>query len=320
MIYTSIKELAGDGHFRQFEQEEGFNKEIISILELMEKVNPCNQEYMAEDNAVVISYILKLNLFNFINAFPLRLRVRIIGLPISVSQKGYWGSSTAVKKIIKARKGLKIVLNGDSEFIKGGRTLSTFIFENKYASFRQYMESLRSPYRRRLSKALEYRENIEIKSLDRKDFNEDHYGLYLSIMERTENPLEVLPKEFFNEYESELYEFIHKKTGAVIGFIQVKEIEDRLYFLFGGFKKEDVESLDIYYNMLLKIIDIGIEKSVKTIEFGQTAEESKTKIGCIQVPKYLYVHHSNPVINLFIRLLLPLFSYRPYKIQHRVFR
>jgi len=298
----------------------GFNKEIMNLLELLETINPCEQEYELINNNIIISYILKINLFNFKEILPLRVKVQIIGLPISISEKGYWGEVDSIVKAVAKRKGLKIFLNGKSEFKNGGRTLSTFIFENKYSSFNGYLNALRSPYRRRINKALKHRSNIEIRQFSSKDFNKNHYKLYLSIMNRTTNPLETLPLEFFTDFDAELYEFIDIETKDVIGFIQLKEINDKLCFLFGGFKKVDNFKYDIYYNMLLKIIEIGIEKQIKFIEFGQTAEECKLKIGCKEVPKYMYVHHSNPLLNKVIQKLVPLFSYKPYSVEHHVFK
>ena len=317
--YNLINDLYSDIN-NEFNLYSGLNKEIISLLEMLEKINPCDQEYELVNNNIIISYFLKINLFNFKNIFPVKAKAQIIGLPISISGKGYWGEQNSVVKVIEKRKGLKILLNGESEFKNGGRTLSTFVFENKFSSFNEYLNQLRSTYRRRINKALKHRNNIEIRKIDSKNFNENHYKLYLSIMDRTENPLETLPLEFFFHYEAELYEFIDIKTKDAIGFIQLKEIEGCLYFLFGGFKKEDIFKYDIYYNMLLKIIEIGIEKQVKVIEFGQTAEECKLKIGCVEIAKYMYVHHSNPVLNKVIQKLVPLFSYEPYNIKHHVFK
>lgn len=293
---------------------------LFPLLELLEKVNPCNQEYELINNNLIISYSLEVNLFNFRNIFPLRTDVQIIGMPVSICLKSYFGDDSLIEKAIRERKGLKIILNGDSPFKDGGKTLSTFLFENRFLTFNEYLNSLRSPYRRRINKALKKRDRLTIKKFDCKDFSDEHYNLYLSIMHRTDNPLETLPVEFFREYDSELYEFIDKDTKSIIGFVQLKEIKNKLYFLFGGFRKEDVDAHDIYYNMLLKIIECGIEKQVTEIEFGQTAEETKLKIGCREKYKYLYVHHSNPVLNFFIRLLVPLFSYKPYSVKHNVFK
>lgn len=296
------------------------NEEYIKLLSMLEKINPCNQYYELTDECLIISYDLKLNLFNFKNIFPLNAKTQIIGLPISLSQKGYIGDINKVIEITKKRKGLKIILNADEQIIEGAKTLSTFLFENNYETFDEYLSKLRSTYRRRINKALSKRNDLIINKIKRSDFNEDHYNLYLSIMKRTENPLETLPIEFFKYYEAEIYEFIDRSDGHVVGFIQMKEFGDKLCFLFGGFNKEDIEKYDIYYNMLQKIIETGIEKKVKTIEFGQTAEESKLKIGCKEVYKYLYVHHSNFILNFIIQRLLPIMSYKSYKTEHHVFK
>jgi hypothetical protein len=296
------------------------NEDYIKLLALLEKVNPCNQFYEVAENCLIISYELRLNIFNFKALLPLKVKAQIIGLPISVSQRGYYGDFNKTIEIIKKRRGLKIILNADTEIIKNARTLSTFIFENNFETFDNYLNKLRSSYRRRINKALTYRNNLIIRKIQKSDFSEKHYKLYLSIMERTDNPLETLPIEFFQSYEAEIFEFIDKKTQNVIGFMQLKEFDDRLCFLFGGFKKNEVKKHDLYYNMLLKIIEIGIEKKAPIIEFGQTAEESKSKIGCKEVYKYLYLHHSNTIINFIIQKLLPFMSYKAYKKVHHVFK
>ena len=296
------------------------NDDYIKLLSLLEKINPCNQCYEITEDSLIISYDLKLNLFNFKNILPLNVKAQIIGLPITLSHRGYLGDLNKAIDIIKKRKGLKIILNADTEIIKGSRTLSTFEFTNNFNTFDDYLNKLRSSYRRRLNKALSQRNNIIIRKIINSNFTSEHYNLYLSIMNRTDNPLEILPIEFFKQYETVIYEFIDKSNENIIGFIQLKEFDDKLCFLFGGFNKEDVEKFDIYYNMLLKIIEIGIEKKVKKIDFGQTAEESKLKIGCKEVNKYLYAHHSNTIINSLIQKLLPLMSYRPYKIVHHVLK
>lgn len=295
------------------------NEEYVNLLSLLEKTNPCNQYYELTKDCLIVSYDLKLNLLNFKNVMPLNAKAQIIGLPISLSQKGYSGDIKRVIEIVKQRKGLKIILNADESIINGAKTLSTFVFENKYNTFDDYLNTLRSSYRRRINKALNKRSNIIIRKIQKSDFSENHYDLYLSIMKRTVNPLETLPIEFFRDYEAEIYEFVGK-NNCIVGFIQLKQFGHKLCFLFGGFNKDDIEKYDIYYNMLLKILEIGIEKRVETIEFGQTAEESKLKIGCKEVYKYLYVHHSNCIINFIIQSLLPIMSYRPYKTVHHVFK
>lgn len=252
--------------------------------------------------------------------FPIHINTKIIGLPISLCEKGYWGDSNKVRDLINSKKGLKIVLNAEKDLGTSGQTLSTFVFYNNFKNFNNYLDSLRCSYRRRIKRALSFRSKLIIREIDKDSFTGIHYESYLSIMERTENPLEVLPLEFFKSYDCDLYEFLDLKSGRILGFIQTKQVNDCLYFFFGGFNKEDNEEYDLYYNMLITIVELGISKRVKIINFGQTAEESKLKIGCVEVPKYLYIHHSNFIINKTLQILAPLFSYRPYKTVHNVFK
>ena len=46
----------------------GLNEEYIKLLSLLEKIAPCNQFYEATEDCLVITYELKLNLFNFISS------------------------------------------------------------------------------------------------------------------------------------------------------------------------------------------------------------------------------------------------------------
>lgn len=293
---------------------------IKPLLELLDEVNPCDQEYETIGDISIVSYSLKLNIFNFTKFIPIHIHTRIIGLPISLCEKGYWGESNSVKRLIQSKKGLKIVLNANKDLGTSGQTLSTFVFNNSFKDFDDYLNSLRCSYRRRIKKALDFRKKLRINIIDKVDFTKIHYEMYLSVMKRTENPLEILPIEFFMNYDSELYDFVDLESNQVLGFIQLKQIDDCLYFFFGGFHKEDNEKYDLYYNMLIKIVELGIEREIKTINFGQTAEESKLKIGCAEVPKYLYIHHSNVIINKILQTLAPLFSYKPYNIKHHVFK
>lgn len=315
-IYRSITELKSEIN----KEKLNIRDETIKLLELLEEVNPCEQSYDLENNSLLVSYRIKINLFNFFGGVPFYRKTRIVGLPISISDKGYYGDSQTVKNIINNKKGLTIVLNADKTLGYKTQTLSNFIFKNKYNSFDHYIDNLRSNYRRRIKKTLKLRNKLLIRKIKNSDFTEDHYLLYRSVMDRTDNPLETLSIEFFRKYNADLYEFRDRSSNKLLAFIQLKDFGESLYFLFCGFKKEDNESYDLYFNMLLKIIEVGIENGSKEINFGQTSEESKLKIGCIEEARYLSIYHSNIVINKILQGILPLFSYKPYKVKHNVFK
>ncbi len=293
--------------------------DIKDMLLLLERVNSCGQKYYKLKDTVIVTYLHKLNLFNFKKGFNLSLPVRIVGLPISIEISGIFGDTNQVLKILKEIKSLTLILNSDTEFINGGKTLSSFIFKNDFIDFNDYMNMIRSSYRRRIKIAIDKAKNINIKRLETQDFNYSHYNLYKDVYDRSDNKLELLTIDFFKETVFELYEFRNSKN-QVLAFVQLLERNGQLFFLFCGFREEDTLKYDIYYNILLFILKEGIKRGVETINYGQTSEETKSKIGCNEAYKYLYLHHNNPVLGWMLKKLTPNFSYKGYPNKHRVYK
>lgn len=290
-------------------------------LTYLEKLNPCQQTYYFDQSAFLIQYKQIVDIFNFIPKFTLRVPLKIIGRPYSVSEKGYDGDNKSVSSLIKTMKGLNIVLNGDSGLdLPFAFTLSTHRFYNRFTSFEHYLESLRSHYRYGVKKTLRNSSDIEMIKIDHKEFNKEHHQLYLEVYQNSKDKLECLSLKFFREFPSEMYEFRIGDSGELVGFVQLVQTSDKLNFLFGGFKQEYNKTYNLYMKMLIEIIRIGIERGVDLIEFGQTAEETKLKLGCVAVKKYLYVHHSNKVLHYMIAKILPLLSYKPHGISYNVFK
>lgn len=296
--------------------EANIDKEYIELLTVLETTNQCDQRYIKKEDLFIVLYKQKINLLNFKRLFPLWINATIVGLPISISEKGYFGDEKRVEEYLDSIKGLTIVLNAEKPFSVYGKTLSTFRFINHFQSFEEYLECLRSSYRRRVLLALKKREGLCIRKAD---FSEEHYKLYKSVLNRSSYPLESMPLEFFKTWDSEIYE-ITDLEGVLLGFVQLKQIKDKLYFIFCGFEKENIKAYDIYMNMLIWIVEFGIKRGVGEIDFGQTSEETKLKLGCEEREKYLYVNHSNPIIDKIIKYFLPRFSYKGYKVEHRVFK
>lgn len=294
-------------------------KDIENLLLLLERVNSCGQRYYKLEDTLIVTYRHNLNLFNFKKGFNFSLPIRIVGLPVSIEISGIFGDINLIPKILKEIRGLTLILNSDTEFINGGKTLSSFVLKNEFSDFNDYLNNLRSSYRRRIKIALEKGTNIEINKLENINFNNSHYNLYKDVYNRSDNKLELLPIEFFKESSGELYEF-KSDQNEVLAFVQILERNIQLLFLFCGFREEDTKIYDIYYNMLLFILKEGIKRGVETINYGQTSEETKSKIGCTQTYKYLYLHHNNPCLGWILKKLTPKFSYKGYPNKHRVYK
>ena len=77
---------------------------------------------------------------------------------------------------------------------------------------------------------------------------------------------------------------------------------------------------DTYHRILLEIVRYGIENNFRTIDFGQTADESKLKLGSEYTMLYAYLHHSNPLVNAINRKLAKYIEYKPITTEYRVFK
>ncbi len=294
----------------------------FDYLKQLERLNPCEQFYMGNQKGFLLGYHLKLNLLNFTRIFSWSISCRMVGFPLSVSEKGYFGDSSLITTWIKSFKGMTVVLNGcDDLDLPKGMTLSSYKLQLGYKTFDDYIKHMRSPYRYRINKAVKLGKNLSVMPLtSNHDFDQSLYKLYLEVFEASQDKLECLSIDFFRQIPSEIYVFRAKGSHDPLGFVQLLREGDELLFMFGGFKRDKNRQYDLYMNMLLFIVREGIKSGAATIEFGQTAEETKSKLGCKVVKKYLYVYHSNSLINACLKKIVPCFSYKPYEVNHRVFK
>lgn len=310
--YKSIGEALDDGA--------EMDRESVLLLEILERVNPCGQIYYRIREKLAVSYRLKINLTTYKNLFPLRMDTRILGLPISIAAPGYWISKDDLFYLLSKIKGLTLVLNIRDDLPGSVPTLPTYILKNSYRSLEDYLFALRSSYRRRLKQAIEKRTHLIMETISPEKFTVDHYKLYLKVMERTLFPLEVLPIEFFREYPAVIREFRDASSERLLAFVQTKTSGNRKIFMFCGFDRKDVEKYDLYWNMLLSILEEGIEEGIAEIELGQTSGETKLKLGCKEEKRFMLVYHSNPILRKIIKAAVPLFAYNETLSGYRVFR
>ena len=278
----------------------------LSVLTLLKSANPLEQKYYyIEDNsnyAFFCVYENRMNLFTYGKA-EWFMNIHTIAFPCSLSNNGFITNNVKwMLAYIKAIKGCKLVLNLDEKTdIKGmsfGETLPTCVFAipENIKDIKTYMDSLRSPYRRRINIAVKNCSDIEIKRI--KDDSIDIHPLYLQTYEKSEYKLECLNKEFFDKTDGEKLVFLRDKKP--VGFVLLKETKKELVFMLCGMDyTPDKDNADLYFFMLLKIVEYALEKGLRVIDFGQTSEKTKLKFGAILKKKYFYAHHSNPFLNIF---------------------
>jgi hypothetical protein len=298
LIFSTCKDLDLDEKTKQ-------------TLLLLEKVNPCGQQYLTDGKSLAILYRQKIDLLNFVKGLSLKITLPIVGLPYSVATKGYSGNPSDVVRLLDQVKGLKIILNGDDDLnLAKAPMLPTYVLDLEWSSFDDYLSSMRSHYRYRLRKALKKGKTISINQIPNEQFDDALYKLYLNVYSRASDQLECLSASFFREHDAKIHTFHIPGKQSPVAFIQTKITDNRLKFLFCGLEQEHVRTHDLYINMLLFIIRMGIDNRVETIEFGQTTADSKMKVGCKEVKKYLYIHHHWSWVVKLASWIVPFFGYK----------
>ena len=248
--------------------------------------------------------------------FKSSLKMNFIYMPVSVARPGLiLGSETAKEALsyIKSIKGWKMILNLPEntylpDFSKGP-TCPRCVLTLKWSSFEHYLASMRSAYRRRYLQAFKKSAPLNIYFLpDNKDFSFELYQLYEKVYERSPYKLEKLTWDFF---KSERFKVIVlEKDQQPYGFVQFLANGTELIFEFVGFNHEQNHEYDIYIRLLLEIVRYGLKNGFKTIDFGQTADEAKLKLGARYETLYAFLHHHNPIINYLAKRTSPYLGYK----------
>lgn len=305
----------------------------ITLLKMLEKTNPSGQRYHLFRHVIFITFIQKMSYLDM-GPTSLSIRVTFIGFPMSIPKSGYLCHRDTkdsdlpliIRSFAKTQKGTVVVLNAHVDIYKGRLTESTFVFEHDFLTFEEYIRATRSSYHKKIIQSLEKESNLIIRQIEPIEFNEEHYNLYLSVHDRMKKKLITMPIEYFRSCDGIIFEM--RDDRQLLAFVQLKEISGVLYFILGGFRKNEndypyrpaLSHIDLYFNMLLLVIRYGIEHNHKKIILGQTAAESKSKLGAHEELSYLYVTSSNPFVRGFLELFPNLYAFPPYGVRHKVFK
>lgn len=299
-------------------------------------------EFFHSKKYTYCSYKESLNLFTFGN-LKLNLPFTVIAPPISIDDVGFSGEISALINDLKSSKSnfslfpkLFLFLNLREEHkvasiqskqIFGiGNTLSSCIFRNhnpqtkqQFQSINEYKSCLRSSYKRRVVKAEKRGEPLLVEKIDNINFNEELHSLYLQVLNRNKQyKLETLPLSFFKNSLCDIY--VWKKEGKYLSFVMLSKKETTTHFVFGGLDYQLRDTYDLYYNMLLFVLEKGFENQSEQINFGQTAEETKCRLGCITVPRYMLCFSTNPLLTLFIKKVHKLLENQRVDLNFRVYK
>ena len=262
-----------------------------------------------------------LGMFSPVN---LPISVTLIYLPMCVTRSGVVLGELreAVFREIRAIKGFKMVLNLPDKEVEDfavGLTCPKCILPLRWDSMEDYLGSMRSSYRNHYKRILKKSAGLTIRYLeDGREFDDQLYSLYCHVRDSSRVRIERLSKAYF---QGEMFRlFVAEEQGDPVGFVQLLENGTELIFEFVGLDYRCNARLPVYHRMLLEIVDYGIRKGSRTIDFGQTADDTKLKLGSGYTYLYAALHHSNPLVNALCRKFAPFLEYKPLETRFRVFK
>ncbi len=322
-LANGIKVLYGTS-LEAFEQQMDFSYPFTKeLLDLLKKENKLEQEYYylerGRDYAFFVLYKNRMNVFTF-GKWQWYYPLKVIGYPCSFSNCGYLtNNEQLLLEYVATMKGAKLILNVSGRMNGGefteGETLPTCIWENRFQSVSAYLDSLRSSYRRRIRKAIEHSGDITRKEIV--DDSIDIYDLYLNTYRKSNYKLEKLEPGFFKEVDATKIVFL--KSEKPIGFVLLKKVKEQLVFMLCGMDYQ-YDTADLYYYMLYSIVEYAIDHNCRSVDFGQTSEETKMKFGAELEKRYFYAHHSNKLLNCLIGLGKSLLEYHYHFPDYRVYK
>lgn len=274
------------------------------FLRYTEVYNPCRQHYYelylnGELAAGAIVYRLALSYLTRFVGFESPYKWIIIGVPASVSCSGLIGEEKSVdlllKEIFKMEKGLILGLNvrPDHQFdqVVSIESFATIVMSHNFETWQDYISALRSDYRRRLKQITSSMKDIVTEESGCSRYNEEMHALYLNILNKTESKLETLSLDFFKNLPDRFRLTTYAHNGRFITWhINLKD-DDKLFFFFGGLDYEQNEKFNAYFMNLTGIVKESIELGYKELDFGQTAEIAKTRMGGAPLDQNMFIYH-----------------------------
>lgn len=179
--------------------------------------------------------------------------------------------------------------------------------KENWLTFEDYLNAFSTKYRTRAKSAKKKIVGIEKSemNLDKiKNHQKEMNLLYQNVAENapfntfflTENHFESMKESLKENFKVFGYYLNEKLIGFYTLILNGKDIDT--YFL--GYDKGLQKEKQIYLNMLLDMVEFGIDKKFNRIIFGRTALEIKSTIGAQPVEIFGLIKHNNSLINLFM--------------------
>ena len=197
----------------------------------------------------------------------------------------------------------------------------------EWNTFSDYLKAMRYNYRRQIKHSLR---KLSIKEID-SQFSPSNPGkdipqlivkrpgkndasafhkLYLEVMEKAENKLEILNLEFFENVFFNIKDICYlvslvdkeKELGSAL----VMHLNHTMVFFLIGLDYDQNRKYDTYFNLIYRIISLAIEKKCSMLELGQTSYYFKQRCGGSCEEMFFYIKSLNKPLHFLLSFFQPL--------------
>jgi uncharacterized membrane protein len=187
-----------------------------------------------------------------------------------------------------------------------------------FDSFDQYMEKklsrvTRKGLRRKLRKAEQVSPAITLQVLnDCSEIIDEIYPLYLQVAERSPVEFETFTREYFVEAGRRMPDrhryFVWRQDGKAIAFSFCTIWNDSIYDNDIGLDYAVAHDLNLYYLSFRDLIGWALQHGLKRYHSAPFNYDPKMHLRLELIDVDLYVRHTSPIINFFLKWVAPWFA------------
>ncbi|MDH5178192.1 MAG: GNAT family N-acetyltransferase [Gammaproteobacteria bacterium] len=277
------------------------------------------------------------NALRKIKSSLMKVTIMFVGIPVSIGQKGMLFVPGADQEAILAELDKVVVRLGKQEkapfacykehiaeeldelqpLLKLGYlrqdSLDMHVFNERFSSFEDYLSNLSSHRRHDVKRSLRKVEKagVEIKRYTSAEdicrlYTTEIHAMYNAVVDQSDNKFEILPREFFLDLASSFAGKVALtclvQNEKILAYNWSLNLHDHYHFMFCGNDYSLNNKLDLYFNLMYAELDYAFKSGASEIHVGQTAPHFKMRMGCVQLPLYLYIKGTGVISNLIIKL------------------
>ena len=248
-------------------------------------------------------------------------------------------------KVLRARQGIRVRLLFVKDFFKPAlkafyMNTQTRVYHGFHAqpnmifhvlpgwkTFDDYIGALNSKYRVRVRRAFKKSKGVVKRELEVDDlvrYKDKIIKYYHDIADNASFNLFSLNPDYFISVKTHLGE-LYKIYGyfaedQLIAFYSLMINGDEIEAHFLGYEEDVNKEKQLYLNMLLDMIALGIDLRVERIIFGRTAMEIKSSVGAEPYHVHFYLQYQNALINRMVPLVYGMLEPDVHWVQRKPFK